>query len=233
MYTFVRVTMTKEQIRARIEQIGIIPAVRVSTAADAEFAAEAIYAGGIPIVEITMTVPNALEAITHLVRHVPDMIVGAGSVLDTRTARGCLDAGAGFLTSTGLDLDVVALAVKENVVCFPGVLTPTEVVTAWKAGADYVKVFPCSQVGGDSYIKALKAPLPQVPMIAAGGVNQLTAGNFILAGATAIGVGTELVPRDAIQKRRKEQIVELVNRFVRIVKNARNQTAHESVPTFR
>ncbi len=225
--------MTKDQVRARIEGIGIVPAVRVSTAADAEFAAEAIHAGGIPIVEITMTVPHALEVITHLVRHVPDMIVGAGSVLDKRTARACLDVGAKFLTSTGLDLDVVALAVEENVVCFPGALTPTEVVTAWKAGADYVKVFPCSQVGGDSYIKALKAPLPQVPMIAAGGVNQLTAGNFILAGATAIGVGTELVPRDAIQKRRKEQIIELVNRFVRIVRNARSQTANESVPTFR
>jgi 2-dehydro-3-deoxyphosphogluconate aldolase/(4S)-4-hydroxy-2-oxoglutarate aldolase len=225
--------MTKDQVRARIEEIGIVPAVRVSVAADAEFAAESIYAGGIPIVEITMTMPNALEVITHLVRHVPDMIVGAGSVLDTRTARACLDAGAGFLTSTGLDLDVLALAVKENVVCFPGALTPTEVVAAWKAGADYVKIFPCSQVGGDSYIKALKAPLPQVPMIAAGGVNQLTAGNFILAGASAIGVGTELVPRDAIQKRRKEQIMELVSRFVRIVKNARSQTAHESVPTFR
>jgi 2-dehydro-3-deoxyphosphogluconate aldolase/(4S)-4-hydroxy-2-oxoglutarate aldolase len=225
--------MTKDQVRARIEEIGIVPAVRVSTAADAEFAAEAIHAGGIPIVEITMTVPHALEVITHLVRHVPDMIVGAGSVLDTGTARACLDVGAKFLTSTGLDLDVVALAVEENVVCFPGALTPTEVVTAWKAGADYVKVFPCSQVGGDSYIKALKAPLPQVPMIAAGGVNQLTAGNFILAGATAIGVGAELVPRDAIQKRRKEQIIELVNRFVRIVRNARSQTANESVPTFR
>jgi 2-dehydro-3-deoxyphosphogluconate aldolase/(4S)-4-hydroxy-2-oxoglutarate aldolase len=225
--------MTKDQVRARIQEIGIIPAVRVSTPADAEFAADAIYTGGIPIVEITMTVPNALDVITHLVRHLPDMIVGAGSVLDTDTARGCLDAGAGFLTSTGLDLDVLHLAVKQNVVCFPGALTPTEVVAAWKAGADYVKVFPCAQVGGDGYIKALKIPLPHVPMIAAGGVNQITAGNFILAGAFGIGVGTELVPRDAIQKRRKEQIMELVGRFVRIVKNARSQSATESVPTFR
>jgi 2-dehydro-3-deoxyphosphogluconate aldolase/(4S)-4-hydroxy-2-oxoglutarate aldolase len=180
-----------------------------------------------------MTVPGALEVITHLVRHVPDMIVGAGSVLDTETARACLDAGARFLTSTGLDLDVVALARKQNVVCFPGALTPTEIVTAWKAGADYVKVFPCSQVGGDSYIRALKAPLPQVPMIAAGGVNQMTAANFILAGASAIGVGTELVPRNAIQMRKRDRIVELVHRFMRIVKNARGLSAVENVPTFR
>jgi 2-dehydro-3-deoxyphosphogluconate aldolase / (4S)-4-hydroxy-2-oxoglutarate aldolase len=225
--------MNKQTVRNRIEEVGIIPGVRVSTAADAEFAAEAIYAGGIPIVEITMTVPNALQVITHLVRHLPDMIVGAGSVLDTQTARACLDAGAGFLTSTGFDPDVVDLAVKQKVVCFPGALTPTEVVTAWKAGADYVKIFPCSQVGGESYIKALKAPLPQVPMIAAGGVNQMTAANFILAGASAIGVGTELVPRDAIRLRRKDQVLELVHRFVRIVKNARSQTSNESVPTFR
>jgi 2-dehydro-3-deoxyphosphogluconate aldolase/(4S)-4-hydroxy-2-oxoglutarate aldolase len=225
--------MNREAVRARIEEIGIIPGVRVSASADAEFAAEAIYTGGIPIVEITMTVPNALEVITQLVRHVPDMIVGAGSVLDTHTARACLDAGAGFLTSTGLDLDVLELAVKQNVVCFPGALTPTEVITAWKAGADYVKIFPCSQLGGDSYIKALKAPFPQVPMIAAGGVNQMTAANFILAGASAIGVGTELVPRDAIHARRKDQILELVHRFVRIVKNARSQSTRESVPTFR
>ncbi len=225
--------MDKEAVRACIEEAGIIPGIRLSAAEDAEFAAETIYRGGIPIVEITMTVPNALAVITHLVRHLPDMIVGAGSVLDTRTARACLDAGAGFLTSTGFDPEVLELAVKQNVVCFPGALTPTEVITAWKAGADYVKIFPCSQVGGDSYIKALKAPLPQVPMIAAGGVNQMTAGNFILAGATAIGVGAELVPRDAIQFRRKEQIVELVRRFVRIVKNARSQNTNESVPTFR
>jgi 2-dehydro-3-deoxyphosphogluconate aldolase/(4S)-4-hydroxy-2-oxoglutarate aldolase len=225
--------MDKRAIREQIREIGIVPGVRVSTAADAEFAAEAIHAGGIPIVEITMTVPNALQVIQHLVRHIPDMIVGAGSVLDTETARACIDAGAGFITSTGLERDVLDLAVQQNVVCFPGALTPTEVITAWKAGADFVKVFPCSQLGGDSYIKALKAPLPQVPMIAAGGVNQMTAGNFILAGASAIGVGSELVPREAIRLRRKDQVLELVHRFVRIVKNARSQSSTESVPTFR
>jgi 2-dehydro-3-deoxyphosphogluconate aldolase/(4S)-4-hydroxy-2-oxoglutarate aldolase len=217
--------MKKEEVQARIQEIGIVPAVRLSSAEDARFATEAISHGGIPIVEITMTVPGAIDVISDLARNSPELIVGAGTLFDTGTARLCLDAGAAFLTSPGLDLAIVEFARKENVVVLAGALTPTEVTTAWKAGSDFVKVFPCSQVGGDTYIKALKRPFPQVRLIAAGGVNQQTAANFILAGASAIGVGGELIPKDAIQLRQAERIHELARRFVRFVNNARARMA--------
>jgi 2-dehydro-3-deoxyphosphogluconate aldolase/(4S)-4-hydroxy-2-oxoglutarate aldolase len=213
--------VTREEVRARIEEIGIVPAIRVSSAEDARFAAEEVFRGGIPVVEITMTVPEALEVVSHLARARPDLIVGAGTVLDTDTARRCLDAGARFLTSTGLDLSIVELAHKAGVVVIPGALTPTEVITAWKAGSDFVKIFPCSQVGGPSYIRALKAPLPHVPMIASGGVNQQTATDFILAGAVALGVGAELIPHDAVLERNSAWIAELSRRFISMVKKAR------------
>jgi len=140
--------MTKEEVRARIEEIGIVPAVRLSSAEDARFAAEAIHRGGLPIAEITMTVPDALDLISGLVRDFPDMVVGAGTVLDADTARRSIDAGAAFLTSTGLEMSVVDVAVKADILALPGALTPTEIITAWKAGADFVKVFPCSQLFG-------------------------------------------------------------------------------------
>lgn len=217
--------MKKEEVHARIEEIGIIPAVRVSSAEDARFAAESVSRGGIPIVEITMTVPGALEVISDLVRNTPGMIVGAGSITEIETARRCLDAGAQFLTSDGLVLKVVEFAVKEHIVVFPGVLTPTEVIAAWGAGSDFVKVVPCAAVGGDIYLRSLKAQLPHVPLIAAGGVNQLTALNFILSGATALGVGRELIPREAIRMRQSDRIVELARRFLSFVSNGRIQAA--------
>lgn len=224
--------MRKEEVRARIEEIGIIPAVRTSSAENAQFAADAVSRGGIPIVEITMTVPGAIEVISSIVKSNPDMLVGAGSILDVETARRCLDAGAQFLTTDGLELEVVDFAVKQRVVVFPGTLTPTEVITAWKAGSDFVKVVPCAQVGGDGYIRALKAPLPHVPLIAAGGVNQLTALNFILAGATALGVGRELIPREAIRLRQSDRIQELARRFVSFVTNGRTQAAARQDPSW-
>jgi 2-dehydro-3-deoxyphosphogluconate aldolase/(4S)-4-hydroxy-2-oxoglutarate aldolase len=149
------------------------------------------------------------------------MIVGAGTLMDTEMARKCVDAGANFLTSPGLDPTIIEFATKKDVAVLAGALTPTEVISAWRAGSDFVKVFPCAQVGGDTYIKALKAPLPQIPLIAAGGVNQQTAANFILAGATAIGVGAELIPTEAIERRQSERIRELAQRFVGFVKDAR------------
>jgi len=226
--------MTKAEVRARIEEIGIIPAVRVSSAEDARFAAEAVYHAGLPIAEITMTVPGALEVIAGLVRDFPQMVVGAGTVLDADMARSCLAAGARFLTSTGLECDVVELAVKEDVVVLPGALTPTEILAAWKTGADFIKVFPCAPLGGDSYIRTLKAALPQIPLIAGGGVKQQTAGHFIAAGATAIGVGRELITHEAVHRRKAEWIIELAHRFLSIVKNARSQTApREHVVTFK
>src|ERR1700730_13457561 len=215
--------MKKEEVCSLIKEIGIIPAIRVSSAEEAHFATEAIASGGIPIVEITLTVTGAVELISNLVRYHPTMIVGAGTVLNTETARRCVDAGASFLTAPGFDLKIVEYAAKENLAVLPGALTPTEVVAAWSAGADFIKVFPCAQVGGDKYIKALKTALPQIPLIAAGGVNQHTAGNFILAGATAIGVGTELIPTDALERRELERIRELARRFVGFVKDARSR----------
>jgi len=211
------------EVRARILEIGIIPAVRLSTAEDALFAAEAVSAAGIPIVEVTITVPAALDVIQHLTRNKPEVIVGAGSVLDTGWARRCLDAGARFLTSPGFDKKIVEFAVHEGVLVFPGALTPTEVMAAAKAGADFIKIFPCAQVGGPSYIKALKAPFPDVPFIAAGGVNQQTAGDFILAGSSALGIGKDLIHEDAIKRRDLSWIGELARRFLRMVRDARVQ----------
>jgi 2-dehydro-3-deoxyphosphogluconate aldolase/(4S)-4-hydroxy-2-oxoglutarate aldolase len=215
----------KEAVRAQIEGIGIIPAVRASSKEEAIFAVEAMVRGGIPVAEITMTVPGAAEVISHFARTAPDVVVGAGTILDVETARRCLDAGAKFLTSPGLILDVVEFAVKNDVVVFPGALTPTEVITAWKAGSDFVKIFPCEHVGGDRYIRALKTPLPQVPLIASGGVSQQTAVSFILAGAAALGVGGELIPKESLHLRQEERIHELARRFTMAVKDARHRMA--------
>jgi 2-dehydro-3-deoxyphosphogluconate aldolase/(4S)-4-hydroxy-2-oxoglutarate aldolase len=215
--------MKKGDVCELIRDIGIIPAIRVSSAEDAHFAAEVVAGGGIPIVEITMTVPEAVELIAHLVRHHDTMLVGAGTVLNTEMASKCFDAGAQFLTSPGLSLKIVEFAAKRDVAILPGALTPTEVMEAWDAGADFIKVFPCVDVGGARYIKALKTSLPQIPLIAAGGVTQQTATSFILAGATAIGVGTELIPADAIANRETERIRELARRFVGFVKDARRR----------
>jgi|HubBroStandDraft_1064217.scaffolds.fasta_scaffold177804_2 2-dehydro-3-deoxyphosphogluconate aldolase/(4S)-4-hydroxy-2-oxoglutarate aldolase len=215
--------MTKSEVRARIEDIGIIPGVRVAAPDDARFAAEAVHRAGIPIAEVTMTVPQAIDVISYLAEKFPDMVVGGGTVLDTDTAQRCLDAGARFLTSPGLVTKVVDFAVKQDVVVFPGALTPTEVITAWTAGADFVKIYPCARVGGPVYLRSLKVPLPQVPLIAAGGVNQLSAFNFILAGATALGIGSELMPHDAVHRRNEDHIQELARRFINMVKHARAQ----------
>jgi 2-dehydro-3-deoxyphosphogluconate aldolase / (4S)-4-hydroxy-2-oxoglutarate aldolase len=217
--------MTKEHVRARIEEIAIIPSVRVSNPEYARYACESLHRAGIPVAEVTMTVPHATEVISDVAKALPDMIVGGGTVLDVETARRCIDAGAKFLTSPGLVVEVVEFAVKHGVVVFPGALTPTEVIAAWKAGADFVKIFPCAPVGGHTYIRSLKVPFPQIPLIASGGVNQQSAANFILAGASALGIGSELIPQEALQRRQEEQIKELSRRFLKTVKHAREQLA--------
>jgi 2-dehydro-3-deoxyphosphogluconate aldolase/(4S)-4-hydroxy-2-oxoglutarate aldolase len=213
--------MNKAEACARIKEIGIIPAVRVSSPEEALFAAEAVSRGGIPIVELTMTVPRATELIAELVQKNPSWIVGAGTVLDVETARSCVDAGAAFLTSPGFDRYIVDFAVQRDVAVIPGALTPTEVMTAWKTGSDFVKIFPCAQVGGVSYLKALKGPFPEVPLIASGGVSQVTAADFITAGAAALGIGGELIPQRAIRARESHWIEELARRFTQMVKQAR------------
>jgi 2-dehydro-3-deoxyphosphogluconate aldolase/(4S)-4-hydroxy-2-oxoglutarate aldolase len=215
--------MKKAEVRARIEEIGIIPAIRVATPEDARFAAEVVNRSGIPIAEITMTVPGALDVIAHLAKSLPEMVVGAGTVLDIETARRCLEAGAMFLTSTGLVPEVVEFALKNDIVVFPGAMTPTDVIAAWKMGADFVKIYPCGPLGGPRYIRALKLPFPQVPLIATGGVNQTTAGDFILNGATALGIGSELINPEGLPLMMEQQIRELARRYLKIVKTARVQ----------
>ena len=217
--------MTREEVRARIQEIGIIPAARVASAEEARFAADAVFQGRIPIVEIPLTVPDAVAVISQVSRQTPEMIVGAGSVDDAQTARLCLEAGASFLTTDALDLNVVEFAVNQGVVVLPGAMTPTEVISAWKARADLVKVFPCGPLGGEQYIRALKAPFPKIPLVAAGGVNQKTALCFILAGAVALGVGKELIPKEAIERRNVNQIRELARRFLGFVQEARARMA--------
>jgi len=213
--------MNKEEVRAAIEEIGIMPSIRVKSAELALFGAETVYEAGIPVVEVTMTVPNAIEVIAQLAQNYPNFVIGAGTVLDADTAERCVDAGASFLTNPGLVPDVLEFALKRNVVAIPGALTPSEVIAAWKAGADFVKIFPCAQVGGDQYIRVLKIPLPQIRLIASGGVNQLTAANFIFAGASSLGIGSELMPRQALKNRQGQWIHELARRFLEAVRNAR------------
>ena len=190
--------MNKQLVRQRILEIGIIPVVRASSPREAHLAAEAVRKGGIPIVEITMTVPGAVDVIRELAKSAGnDVLIGAGTVLNPTDAQRCLDVGAQFLVSPGFNEPTVALAVREEILMMAGALTPTEIMSAWSAGSDFVKVFPCGQVGGAKYIKALKAPLPQVPLVPTGGVNLATAAEFIEAGAAALGVGGELCQAEA------------------------------------
>jgi 2-dehydro-3-deoxyphosphogluconate aldolase / (4S)-4-hydroxy-2-oxoglutarate aldolase len=222
--------MNKDQVRDRITEIGIIPIVRAASQRDARIAADAVCEGGIPIVEITMTVPGAIEVIRELVASVgSEILVGAGTVLSPEAARRCLDAGAQFLVTPGLNVHTVEFAVREKILIAPGALTPTEVIAAWEAGADFVKVFPCGNVGGAKYIKALKAPLPQIPLIPTGGVNLSTAAEFIEAGAAALGVGGELVLAEALKSSKPEMIVETARKLLTIVKQARAQMAASHV----
>src|SRR3954463_12790577 len=216
--------MTKQQIAEKIAEIGIVPVVRAATAKQAMQAAEAVCAGGIPIVEITMTVPGAIELIAQLAKSIgSDVLVGAGTVTDAETAQRCIDAGAVFLVSPGFDLETVKLANRAGMLIMAGGLTPTEVLTAWKAGSDVVKIFPCGTVGGAKYIKALKAPLPHIPMIPTGGVNLNTAAEFIQAGSAALGIGGELVSASALQSGNTSEIVETARKFVAIVRETRAQ----------
>lgn len=219
--------MQSEDVRKRIGDIGIVPCARVKAADHARFAAEALAASGIPVLEVPLTVPEASEVIADLAKRYPDLVVGAGTVLNSEAARRSMDAGARFITSPGFLPQVVACAKQADVVVFPGALTPSEVMMAWEAGADFVKIFPAATAGGPDYVRALKVPLPQIPLIVTGGVNQITAFDYILAGAHAIGVGSELLPKEALAKRQQDRIHELARRFLIMVKEARAQRGCE------
>jgi 2-dehydro-3-deoxyphosphogluconate aldolase/(4S)-4-hydroxy-2-oxoglutarate aldolase len=217
--------MTKQEVRAWIEETGVIAAVRERSKENAIFAAEAVVQGGIPIVEIALTMPQATTVISLLAKSIPGIVVGAGSVTKPDAARQCIDAGAQFLTSDGFHPAVVEFAAKQNVVVIPGTLTPTEVISAWETNADFIKVVPCAQLGGPPYIGSLHAMFPDIPLIASGGVDQLTASKLILAGAIALGVGRELIPKEAVQLRQSARIGELARRFLDFVKSGKAHLA--------
>lgn len=214
--------MSKASVLQRIRDVGIVPVVRAESADEAGRAIAAIMAGGVPVLEITMTVPGAVPLIADLCRRFgKDAVVGAGTVLDPETARACILAGAQFVVSPATNVATIACCRRYGVPIMPGALTPTEVVTAWEAGADMVKVFPCSALGGASYIKALKAPLPQVDLIPTGGVNLQTAADFIKAGSSALGVGADLVDLKALRDGQDALLTDRAQKLVEIVRTAR------------
>lgn len=214
--------MKKEDASRLITEIGIVPVVRAANAKQALLAAEAVCAGGIPIVEITMTVPGAIDLIAQIAGSVgATILVGAGTVLDAETAAKCIAAGAQFVVSPGFDRETVEIVKREGKLMMAGALTPTEITAAWKSGADFVKIFPCGPVGGAKYIRALRGPFPQIPFVPTGGVNLETTADFIRAGAAALGVGGELVQVDALKAGNAQLIVQNARKFVDAVRDAR------------
>jgi 2-dehydro-3-deoxyphosphogluconate aldolase / (4S)-4-hydroxy-2-oxoglutarate aldolase len=214
--------MDKGQILASILEIGVVPVVRTQSAESALKSIDAIYRGGIRSAEITMTVPGAIRALEKVADQFGDSIMlGAGTVLDPETARACMLAGARFFVTPALNLRTIEIAQRYSLPIMPGALTPTEVVTAWEAGADAVKIFPASAVGGAKYIKALKGPFPQIEMIPTGGVNLETAADFLRAGACAIAVGSELIDAQTIKEGRYEVFEERAARYLEIVRKTR------------
>jgi 2-dehydro-3-deoxyphosphogluconate aldolase/(4S)-4-hydroxy-2-oxoglutarate aldolase len=218
--------MQKQELSSRVEEVGLVPVIRTSSAEDARFAVEEVSHGGIPLIEVTMTVPGAIDVIKDVVKHVHGIIVGAGTVLDMDTARICIDAGAQFIGSPALDiLTIEFVAQHPQVIMIAGALTPTEVLTARKAGSDFVKIFPCSMIGGDNYIRALRRPFPDIPIMAGGGINQQNAAHYLLAGASALSIGKELIPRESMLLHKPDRIRELTRRFASIVKSTRARMA--------
>lgn len=214
--------MNRQKIVQHIEELGIVPIIRAPSAESAARAARAIHEGGIDVLEITMTVPDALSLLRLLSSELGmDVLLGAGTVLDAKTAAECIDAGAQFIVSPGLDIETIEAVHSMDRAVMPGVLTPTEVIAAWKAGADMVKVFPCSAVGGPSYLRALKAPLPQVKLFPTGGVDLRTAPDYIAAGASALGVGAALIDLELLKQQGGGALTERARRLVEVVRVAR------------
>ncbi|MCL6545171.1 MAG: bifunctional 4-hydroxy-2-oxoglutarate aldolase/2-dehydro-3-deoxy-phosphogluconate aldolase [Bryobacteraceae bacterium] len=216
--------MTKQKILSSIVDIGIVPIVRTSSAESAIKAVEAIYRGGIRAAEITMTVPGAIRALEKVADQFGDKIMlGAGTVLDPETARACMLAGAEFIVTPSLRISTIEIVQRYSKVITPGAMTPTEVLTAWEAGADMVKVFPCGNLGGPKYIKALKGPFPHIEMVPTGGVNLETAGEFLKAGASAVAVGSELVDGKTIKEGRYDIIEERARQYLAVIAKARQE----------
>jgi 2-dehydro-3-deoxyphosphogluconate aldolase/(4S)-4-hydroxy-2-oxoglutarate aldolase len=213
---------TKERALALIREMGLIPIVRAPSAGDALRAAEAIIQGGIGIAEITMTVPNAIQVMEQVAAKFGEkVLLGAGTILDPESCRAALLAGAEFIVTPSLNLQVIEIARRYSKPCFPGALTPTEIVTAWESGADMVKIFPCGPVGGPAYIKALKGPFPQIDFVPTGGVNLETTPEFIKAGAAAVAVGGELVNAKVLKEGKLDIVVANARKFIEAVRSAR------------
>jgi 2-dehydro-3-deoxyphosphogluconate aldolase/(4S)-4-hydroxy-2-oxoglutarate aldolase len=214
--------MTIEQVIERISEVGIIPVVRAANAVDATRAVEAIEAGGIPIVEITMTVPDAVSLIRQLAKsHGHKVLVGAGTVLNAEQANACLDAGAQFLVSPGLSIAVLETAKQRSKLAIAGALTPTEIMGASAQGAKLIKIFPCGSLGGAKYLKALRGPFPDLSFIPTGGVNVANAAEFLAAGAFALGVGSELIDSAALREGKLERIVSAARELAAAVQSGR------------
>ncbi|MFT4111358.1 bifunctional 4-hydroxy-2-oxoglutarate aldolase/2-dehydro-3-deoxy-phosphogluconate aldolase [Silvibacterium sp.] len=209
--------MHKEELLTRIRQTGIVPVLRAPSQSLGMQLAEAIVAGGIDILEVTMTVPGAIEIIAQLRKERPELLVGAGTVLNPETAQACIDEGAQFIVSPALNIATIETCLKANVLIFPGALTPTEILTAWQAGGDVIKVFPASAMGGASYLKSIKAPFPQIQLIPTGGVSLTTAKDFLAAGAIALGVGADLCDPNALAQGRPDRITEIARAYRQIV----------------
>jgi 2-dehydro-3-deoxyphosphogluconate aldolase/(4S)-4-hydroxy-2-oxoglutarate aldolase len=217
--------MTKQEVLHALREIGLVPVLRAESEAQALALADAIAAGGVTVLEVTMTVPGALRVIRRLVEDRPDILIGAGTVLDPETARMCILEGAQFVVSPALNTRTIEMCHRYSIAVLPGALTPTEIVTAWQAGADVVKIFPASALGGAKYLKSVKAPLPQVEMIPTGGVSQVTAVEFLEAGAFALGVGADLVNLKALADGKPETITENARQYLAIVRNFRSSAA--------
>jgi 2-dehydro-3-deoxyphosphogluconate aldolase/(4S)-4-hydroxy-2-oxoglutarate aldolase len=216
--------MEKREVFKRMITEGLIPVIRVSSAQEAIDVADAIKEGGVTLIEITMSVPGAIDTIKELTQKYKDeIIMGAGTVLDPETGRTALLAGAQFIVSPTLNLDLIQLAHRYSAVVIPGTMTPTEILTAWNAGADMVKVFPAAQLGGPEYIKAIRGPLPQILLVPTGGVNLQNAGAFIKAGAAALGVGGELVDKKAVKEKKFNVITENTRAYLKTIKEARGK----------
>ncbi|MBV8629771.1 MAG: bifunctional 4-hydroxy-2-oxoglutarate aldolase/2-dehydro-3-deoxy-phosphogluconate aldolase [Silvibacterium sp.] len=215
--------MTVEETKRLLEEAVLIPVLRASSIEMAHAIVEAMMAGGVTVVEVTMTVPNAIALLRDLnQKYREGLLLGSGTVTDAEQARATIEAGAEFVVSPSLHLDVIAKTKEMGKVSIPGALTPTEVITAWRAGADYVKVFPCSAMGGPSYLKALRAPFPELKLIPTGGVTFQTAVDFLKAGACALGVGADLVNPAAIMEGKPEVITETARAYLEIVRMTRS-----------
>jgi 2-dehydro-3-deoxyphosphogluconate aldolase/(4S)-4-hydroxy-2-oxoglutarate aldolase len=214
--------MTIEQVIQRIKEIGIIPVVRAANAVDAGHAVDAVQAGGIPVVEITMTVPDATSLIRQLAKtHGDKVLIGAGTVLNAEQATACIDAGAKFLVSPGLSIEVLEIAKQRTTLAFPGALTPTEIMSATAHGAKLLKIFPCGNMGGAKYLKSLRGPFPNLSFIPTGGVNASNAAEFLAAGAFALGIGSELVDSTALREGKFDKITNAAKELVAVVQSAR------------